>query len=344
MVDKELIAIDRIFEKGKLTVDWFIGKRCNYDCSYCTPDIHDNSSPHLPLDSLINASNAFLKNFKPSNVKIGFTGGEPTVNPYFYDYCKHLFELGIRKISVTTNGTRTTKYFFELWEFVNNYTFSQHFEHASNSEFLPKVKELNDNKPLGKNLIVQVMFHSKYFEECKEAIEFYKKNNINYTLRRIRDKGVTHRNGLEYDEQQLVWFFKNQPGKDNISIVPGTSSKFEAVEANATANNLSNATIFFEENGEVQKQNVHVNEISGAEKNNFLGWTCWAGIDHLHIWWDGTVYRGNCQQGGSLGNIQDQNFELPIEPVICGKKRCHCAPEISVKKVRDMKYFWLIKD
>ena len=135
MVDKELIAIDRIFEKGKLTIDWFIGKRCNYDCSYCTPDIHDNSSPHLPLDSLINASNAFLKNFKPSNVKIGFTGGEPTVNPYFYDYCKHLFELGIRKISVTTNGTRTTKYFFDLWEFVNNYTFSQHFEHASNSDF-----------------------------------------------------------------------------------------------------------------------------------------------------------------------------------------------------------------
>ena len=30
-----------------ISVQWFIGKRCNYDCSYCSPFIHDNYSSHI---------------------------------------------------------------------------------------------------------------------------------------------------------------------------------------------------------------------------------------------------------------------------------------------------------
>ncbi len=30
-----------------IAITWFIGKRCNYDCSYCSSFTHDNYSPHI---------------------------------------------------------------------------------------------------------------------------------------------------------------------------------------------------------------------------------------------------------------------------------------------------------
>ena len=33
-------------------VEWNLGKRCNYDCSYCPPVIHDNTSPHTDIQIL----------------------------------------------------------------------------------------------------------------------------------------------------------------------------------------------------------------------------------------------------------------------------------------------------
>ena len=33
-----------------LRVEWNLGKRCNYDCSYCGSDIHDRTSEHMPWD------------------------------------------------------------------------------------------------------------------------------------------------------------------------------------------------------------------------------------------------------------------------------------------------------
>jgi len=34
-------------------VTWDIGRRCNYDCSYCPAHRHDNFSPHATLEELI---------------------------------------------------------------------------------------------------------------------------------------------------------------------------------------------------------------------------------------------------------------------------------------------------
>ena len=32
-----------------MTIDWYIGKRCNFSCSYCADFIHDNYSEHVPF-------------------------------------------------------------------------------------------------------------------------------------------------------------------------------------------------------------------------------------------------------------------------------------------------------
>lgn len=309
MVTEKLIAVDRLTEKKEMTVDWFLGRRCNFDCSYCTPDIHDSTSPHIPLDYLKSIADVLVESIDAEKLKISFTGGEPTVHPSYLDLCKYLNSLKVKGITTTTNLTRRVDYYIELLQYTKSLTISHHFEYENTVDFLEKVKSLFHNKPKHARVRVQVMFHDKYFEPCKQAVQFYKENGIPYTLRRIRNKGKIT-SGSEYTQEQIDWFLKNQPQDPD----------------------QANAVIFYRNSSQVvEHRNVHVNEISGSLKNNFNGWVCNAGIDHIYISGDGLIYRGNCHQGELLGSV-DQKLVLPTEPVVCQTNRCFCAPEISIRK------------
>ena len=68
-------------QQDQIRIEWNLSKRCNYDCSYCPPEIHDHSSPHTDIDILKNAIDRLSRINKP--VRISFTGGEPCVHPKF---------------------------------------------------------------------------------------------------------------------------------------------------------------------------------------------------------------------------------------------------------------------
>ena len=317
----DMVAINRLSDRDKLVIDWFIGKRCNFDCTYCGPETHDNFSKHIPLESLKSSIDVCLQKFPANKIKIGFTGGEPCVHPEFHLFAEYMHDKGLTFLTVTTNGSRTKEYYISLHKHIKNYTFSQHFEHADNNDFLPKIKAINDAMSDEKHLMVQVMYHSKYIDQVKEAVEFYKTHGISYSLRRIRTKGKGIRSYNDYTQEDIDWF--DQATKTN---------------------NLqsTNVEVWLKQDNEISSQEFHVNQISGEQKNNFLNWTCYAGLEYIHIWHDGTAYRGNCHVGGPIGNITDDNFSLPTEPVVCDRTLCFCAPEITVKKYKNEKYKGLL--
>lgn len=110
--------------QDSIKVEWNLGKRCNYDCSYCPPEIHDNKSPHTDIGILKAAVDKLMTLGKP--IRLSFTGGEPTVHPLFdelVNYCDHT---GIDWISVTTNGTRPAAWLSKQRN--DHYVFSLHFE------------------------------------------------------------------------------------------------------------------------------------------------------------------------------------------------------------------------
>jgi hypothetical protein len=81
---------------------------------------------------------------------------------------------------------------------------------------------------------------------------------------------------------------------------------------------------YFENDGEVTQEGFHYNQLNYERKNNFEGWTCWAGRSHMKITPSGDVYIGSCHVGGKLGNIYEitDDFVLPQDPVTCPKWRC----------------------
>ena len=112
-----------------MMIDWYIGKRCNFACSYCADFIHDNYSKHVPFDKMKMFVDKIVARYG-TNVHWSLTGGEPTLNPDFIQLLEYLQDKKYQ-ISVCTNGSRTIEYMYKMYELVDNITYSLHFEHIT---------------------------------------------------------------------------------------------------------------------------------------------------------------------------------------------------------------------
>jgi MoaA/NifB/PqqE/SkfB family radical SAM enzyme len=113
-----------------ISMTWMIGSRCNYACSYCPTELHDNISAHPELDTLKQVWQSFYNNTHARGLpyKISFTGGEVTANRSFLPLIEYLRDnFTIDQIIVTTNGSASTDYYLRLAELVDAISFSTHF-------------------------------------------------------------------------------------------------------------------------------------------------------------------------------------------------------------------------
>lgn len=282
-----------------IKIEWNLGKRCNYDCEYCPSVIHDNYSPHTDIEILKQAVDRL-----PTNSRISFTGGEPTVHPEFEELVMYCVQKDISWINVTTNGTRSSLYYFRLP--IHHIVFSLHFEKDWHRVFETITRyAASDVEPgMRKPCMINVMAHPDKMTEVRSATRRLDSLNIPYAIRRIRWTNDDHNifDDMRYDQQDLDWIM----------------SKDATVAPNCIIDN---------------KQKMHANDIIKFHKNKFKNWACTAGQESLMINWDGEVHRATCRVGGSLGNIYSGSFTLPDQPVICTRDFCTCAADIPLTKV-----------
>lgn len=201
-------------------ITWDLGRRCNYDCSYCPTHRHDNFSPHASLDDLKKTTD-FLFDYISliaeqrinKDFNISFTGGEPTVNPNFVkisrfikerykkDYSKK-FNL---KLDLTTNGAMSRKIADEISKIFNYVTVSYHAE--ADQRLKNQVKErILQFKNTDIFLKVNVMFHAQKFEECKNLCDWLLEKNIKFIPRLIgEDPSSPYSQAHLYSDEQKSW-------------------------------------------------------------------------------------------------------------------------------------------
>ena len=287
--------------QGSIKIEWNLGKRCNYDCSYCPASIHDNSSPHTDIEMLKATVDKLIALGKP--IRLSFTGGEPCVHPKFSElvkYCKHV---GITWVSVTTNGTLPYEFYSALE--VDQIVFSIHLEFDWKRVFntVESVVDLTNKK-----VIAQIMAHHDHMDAVLQLRARCLLAHIPNTVRRIRWTEGDHDlfDDMRYNLTDLEWLKEQE----------------STVEAN---------TVVWLDNTHTQLF-YHANDMIKNHQNKFKGWTCNAGIESLMINWDGDVHRATCRVGGSLGNIYEGNFVAPSEPVRCDRNFCTCAADIPITK------------
>jgi len=129
-----------------VSLTWMIGSRCNYACSYCPPDLHDDTSPHPDLDRLKQVWQNFYSTTRQTDLpyKISFSGGEVTANKSFLPLIEYLRgNYNIGQIVVTTNGSASTAYYLRLAEIVDAISFSIHSEFWDEHKFFETVTAVN---------------------------------------------------------------------------------------------------------------------------------------------------------------------------------------------------------
>ncbi len=289
--------------QNSIKVEWNLGKRCNYDCSYCPSVIHDNTSKHTDIKILKYTIDRLVSLGKP--IRLSFTGGEPCVHPEFHDLIKYAKYKGVSWISVTTNGTRPFEFYASLP--VDQYVFSIHFEFDW-MRVTSTLRKLADETKL--KLVGQIMAHHDFMAPVRAVRGILNQDSIPNTVRRIRWTDGDHDlfDDMRYHPDDLAWI----------------------KEQDATV--LGNCVID-------DSRIIHANDVIKLKLNQYTGWTCNAGLESLMINWDGEVYRATCRVGDSLGNIYHgiglNEFVQPTEPVICDRNFCTCAADIPLTKVKN---------
>ena len=287
--------------QDSIHVEWNLGKRCNYDCSYCPAAIHDNFSPHTNINILEKTVDRLCEIGKP--IRISLTGGEPCVHPDIEDLLDYFKRKDISWVNITTNGTRGYGWYLNNEMFFNHIVFSLHFEHDW-TRVVDTILKYYDSTE--RDFFVNVMAHHDRMDNVKTVVKKFSELGIKYAVRRIRWTEGDHNifDDMRYEGNDLQWLISQE----------------------ATAN--PNVIIDDE-------KIMHSNDVIKSHLNKFKGWSCNAGIESLMINWDGEVHRATCRVGGNLGNIYQGTFKVPTAPIVCTRDWCTCAADIPLTKIKN---------
>lgn len=198
--------------ENRFHVDWYIGKRCNFDCSYCLPAIHDTKSPHRTFDELKDIYDRVRDIYHIKSRKslmVQFSGGEPTVIPAFLDLVKYIYDdtkdMGDAvNLRTLTNMSRKPEYYAELNQY-SRLVCAVHPEFATPEREDNIVKFLGLRDETSKDIDVHALFLPKYKDQI---IKYYHRleglddvESFHYRAKPLRDK--VHGSHIVYTDEEL---------------------------------------------------------------------------------------------------------------------------------------------
>ena len=315
-------------------ITWDLGRRCNYDCSYCPPHRHDNFSPHFSLEELKSTAEFLFEYIdlistyrKSKEFCISFTGGEPTVNPNFIKFSLYLIEKYQEKykdkfslfLDLTTNGSISKKIVNFVIENFNHVTVSYHPEANDilKKQVIDNIRFFNFSKI---KIKVNVMFHVDYFSECIELCQTFDLENIKYVPRIIGETTNSKYSHIDrYTKSQKEWFENYWGLKMNQNIRPCCGNRTMGLCGS---------------NGTVESKVVNSRE--------FKDWYCSVNWYFLHIdqQLDAVYTHQTCQATfnkirGPIGKISkwediisDLKYKIDsknVPIIVCPNKICGCG-------------------
>lgn len=327
------------------SVSWSLGKRCNYDCSYCGPHTHDAVSPFIDLGSAIRFADRLDRILSSTGRKSrwAFTGGEPFVDPGFLDLIQHVYQKSTTlQMNVITNGSLPLSMYETVLTYFTGITVSLHLERSDREieSTLNKILCLDKSK-----ITVNLMCLPGKLDLVKQINRRLTEAGVSVVVRKISPP-VTN-------DQHLPW---ESPNVDRKSVnllpldqqaeakaawkinadslrthgltryySPGELQFLQEVNKNAS---WSNCGVWFDDGS---YRELNSDELLSNDQNAFLGWHCWAGVDSIYIDYDGRIYRGQCMNAGSIGHI-NSDVTWQDQPTVCEKNWCVCNFDIATRK------------
>jgi organic radical activating enzyme len=303
--------------KDTLEIEFVLGNVCNYKCHYCFPGCNEGTHRWPDIDKTISNIKKLFEYYKSKgkkNFDLKIIGGETTLWPdlvYFIEELKKDTNLFSR---ISTNASRTLRYWEENSKFFNEITISVHNEYTDLNHIISVADVIHKQET--SDLYVYVMMDPLNWNKSLNNFDYLyiQKRNWFLSPQAVLFNGKT----IYSNEQKKI--FENLPRRFSYSI-------------NKTQ--IKNISMMTRE-GNLEPYDGKKILLNNA--NRFLGYKCNIGVDRIYIDIDSNI-RGACGQilfDGDL-YIKDNNFSekimtKEIKPAICQQKFCSCGAEIALTK------------
>lgn len=305
-----------------VVVDWSMGSRCNYSCSYCPTGLHDGKSDWATFDQITGFFDK-LEHHYDANFQFIMHGGEPTMMPHLPKVCEEIKRRDPTNIvALITNGSRTIRWWRKNKHLFNciNLTAhpaecdANHLVSVCHEYYSPGVNELN----------VLVTMHPDHWDRDLEVAHTLARHSNGYsvTLKQLRIHFGTDL--YPYTKQQLQYFrdygLLNEYSKEYMTALPSPEGQ-----------DLDHVIKF--KDGKTSRLNA--NKVLNQQKNKMTGMKCYIGIDKIFINNKHVIKAGSwCPQGHTpYGYVTDpDNIRLPKMPMTCQQPLCMNVTDMRTRK------------
>jgi organic radical activating enzyme len=277
-------------------IEMLPGNQCNYACWYCNPIYYDGRNGWPDKDKVL----AFVNDIASRNKKvhISLTGGEPTLWPKLSEFLSELPENVENQI--TSNGSRTIRYWSSLAPFLDGVTISVHMDRANIEHMVALGQCLKDH---GVEPFFWLVFDPKHRFKIELLFEKLKQIKCSVRAKMITKVGQVYTDEEKHRIGSMKWINGNalENTKPAVAIVDG------------------------------RVVDIHKDMII-PERNSFLGWSCYASSKRFYIASDGTISAGSCEVK-KLGHL-NTGWNIDEETVTCTHQYCWCIDDIKVEKFK----------
>jgi organic radical activating enzyme len=310
---EKTIRIGRNTDRKVTIVEWTLGNRCTFACSYCPDILHDGSAgwhDHEKLTDFLDVCYDHYHNKLGREVIVQYTGGEPTVYPKFKKLIAYAKERGIKQ-SIISNASRTARFWKEVAPVFDKVHLSYHGEFVDPDHFIEIANIVEETT----NLHVNMLMLPNRFDELLTVAT------------RIRNECPN--SSIQLKPLQIGFGEELYPYSDAEKKILDTMHGFVGIS---------------DQRGDFPTGQLKITNADGSESttvsntlildgvNKFSGWTCDIGLDTLNVDMWGKVWGGLCHVGGSYGNIYKGSYTLPTGPTICNTEWCTCHLDLMVTK------------
>ena len=337
-----------------LAVQWFVGKRCNYDCTYCSPHVHDAISDFVDRPRIFALIDSIQQHAKSLGKKIKWTitGGEPFLDPSLLSaVIKIKKHTSTDQINITTNGSLPFYLYDNFLPYLTGITVSLHLERSTKS-IQKTISLVEQIQKVNKSFVsVNVMFLPGKLEWVRSIIDYLKTSGVPHVLRKIHPPMQrsellpwTEGNGSKKDrtlltvaqqsEKKLQWKANYNISQDDTRKDFYSQQELDFIAQANTDVAWNNVGVWTKTS---EYHEINTDLLVSTDQNSFTGWQCWAGVDSLYIDYDQKIYRGTCLEGGA---IETNNFV--DQPTTCSLRWCVCNTDIAVRKCQNSDQLHLV--
>lgn len=360
-IDFDQIPFDDIVALGqrtmlygqRFTVSWLLGRKCNYNCSYCWPYARSDTSDHRPTELLIKTMDEIKRQARQNSFNafhFSFSGGEPTLHRGLLTLLEHYAadeDALYQSTHCTTNmspGMRWWQKYIDATAKLHrvSITASWHREQGIKQGNLDEFKKSFADKLVflqenGVFVTVNMVMVPEIFDELWDEAMYFNQRNINVTL---KPQSNTSASAVVsgYTQEMLDKLHNDLPQQDFLkqhSKVTRPKPKLSPAQVEKSQGiNVPDQSMQVELQDSSGKRwwIDQAERLNAFEFNRFKGWTCNSGYQSIIIREpDGNIKRSYSCWDKPLGNIET-GFRLFDKPTPCISPSCVSSADSKIPK------------